>query len=60
MVADNQLVHPGSLTVLGALLADLACLPLFSHTFADSHSAALSASATEHPRNPKYLRISAR
>ena len=32
----------------------------FSHTFAASHSAALSASPTEHSRNPKYLRISAR
>ncbi len=32
----------------------------FSHTFAASHSAALSASATEHSRNPKYLRTSAR
>ena len=35
-----------------------ACRPL-SHTFAASHSAALSASATEHSRNPKYLRMSA-
>jgi hypothetical protein len=32
----------------------------FSHPFAASQSAALSASATEHSRNPKYLRISAR
>ena len=32
----------------------------FSHTFAASHSAALSTSATEHSRNPKYLRTSAR
>jgi hypothetical protein len=32
----------------------------FSHTFAASHSAALSASPTEHSRNPKYLRTSAR
>jgi hypothetical protein len=52
-------LDPLALQVRQQLLMDPAWRS-FSHTFAASHSAALSASATEHSRNPKYRRTSAR